>query len=82
MYVCYTAVPTMFVKIYVTPGARREKAEEKDDSLLISIKEPAAGNAANKRVRQIVATRFGTSFGAVRILTGHRSRSKIISIDD
>ena len=71
----------MFIRVFVTPSARREKVLEKGEELLISVKEPAAGNAANKRVRELVAARFGTTIGGVRILTGHRSRSKMISID-
>lgn len=71
----------MFIKIFVTPNARRERVEKKGDTLVISVKEPAAGNAANKRVREIIATRLGKQFGAVRVMTGHRSRSKMISID-
>lgn len=71
----------MYVKVLVTPGARKERVEEKGDSLLISVKEPASGNHANMRVREIVAARLGKKLAHVRILTGHRSRSKMISID-
>lgn len=70
----------MYVKVFVTPGARREKIEEKNDDLLISVREPATGNRANDRVREIIAQRQGVPFGKVRILTGHRSRAKIVSV--
>lgn len=70
----------MYVKVFVTPGARRENVEEKDGMLIISVREPAAANRANTRVREIVAARFGAPLGKVRILTGHRSRGKMISI--
>jgi len=72
----------MFIKIFVTPGAKREKVEEKGETLLISVKEPAAQNLANTRVRELVALRAGVSVGKVRILTGHRSRVKMISVPD
>ncbi|HUY62223.1 MAG TPA: DUF167 domain-containing protein [Candidatus Paceibacterota bacterium] len=72
----------MYLKVFVTPGARRERVEEKDDILVVAVREPAAGNRANKRVREIVATRSSVPVGRVRILTGHRSRSKIVSIDN
>lgn len=70
----------MYVKVFVTPDARREKIEEKNGMLLVSVREPAEGNRANTRVREIVAARFGAPLGKVRILTGHRSRGKMISI--
>ena len=70
----------MYIKIFVTPGAKREKIEEKGEELLISVREEAQGNRANDRVREIVAERTGAPLGKVRILTGHRSRAKMISI--
>jgi uncharacterized protein YggU (UPF0235/DUF167 family) len=69
-----------FIKVFVTPGAKREKIEEKGDFLLISVREPAERNEANDRVRAIVAQREGKPLGKVRILTGHRARGKMISI--
>ena len=70
----------MFIKVFVTPGAKREKVEEKGETLLISVKEPATQNLANTRVRELVAMRVGKPVGKVRILTGHHSRAKMISI--
>ena len=71
----------MYIKVIVTPDARREKVEEKgEETLLISVKEPASGNRANQRVREIIAIRFNVSLPKVRILTGHHSRVKMISI--
>ena len=70
----------MYVKVFVTPGARREKVEKKGEALLIAVKEPAEGNRANTRVREIMAGRLGLPLAKVRILTGHRSRAKMISI--
>ena len=70
----------MYIKVLVTPGAKREKVEEKGETLLVSVREPASGNHANTRVREIVAMRVGKPLAKVRILTGHRSRAKMISI--
>lgn len=72
----------MFIKVFVTPGAKKEKIEGKDDTLRISVREPAAQNLANTRVRELVAERFKAPVGKVRILTGHRSRAKMISINN
>jgi len=72
----------MYLKVFVTPDARREKVEEKGGVLAISVREPASGNRANNRVREIIAERQGIPYGKVRILTGHRSRAKMISISN
>lgn len=77
----------MYIKVFVTPGAKREKVEvhsskKKDEGemLDISVREPAEGNHANDRVRELVAERLGAPLGKVRILTGHRARVKMISV--
>ncbi len=71
----------MYIKVFVTPGAKKEKVEEKSDTLAISVRELATGNRANTRVREILAEKFGVPLGKVRILTGHRSRAKMISVN-
>jgi hypothetical protein len=70
----------MFIKVFVTPGAKKERVEEKGEMLAIAVREPAEQNRANDRVRAIIAERMGVPVGKVRILTGHRSRSKMISV--
>ena len=70
----------MYIKVFVTPNARREAVIEKGETLAISVKEPASGNRANLRVREIVAEMQSVPLGKVRILTGHHSRVKMISI--
>jgi len=72
----------MYIKVFVTPGAKREKVGEKNDALVISVREPASNNMANTRVREIIAMRAGKPVGKVRILTGLRSRVKMVSIND
>ena len=70
----------MYIKVFVTPGAKREKVEEKGETLAVSVREPATGNRANDRVRAVIAERLNVPFGKVRILTGHRGRAKMISV--
>ncbi len=72
----------MYIKVFVTPGAKREKIEEKGETLVVSVKEPASNNLANTRVREIIAKWQGAPLAKVRILTGHRSRAKMISINN
>jgi len=70
----------MYIKVFVTPSAKRERVEEKGETLLIAVKEPAQGNHANRRVREIVAARRGVPFARVRILSGHRARGKMLVV--
>jgi len=72
----------MYVRVAVTPGAKKERVEARgEDELLIAVKEPAERNLANKRVIEIVAAEYGVRTGAVRIISGHHSPRKILSVD-
>lgn len=72
----------MFIRIYATPDAKQERIEkESDDAWRISVREPASQNMANERIRTLIAREFGVSISSVRILTGHRARSKLLSVD-
>lgn len=67
----------MSVSVVAIADARREKVEELGaDSLRIHVKEPAKGNAANTRLRQIVALRYGVPRAHVRLRAGARSSRK------
>ncbi len=72
----------MYLKVIVTPGAKRESVAEKGDALLIAVREPAERNLANTRVRELVALHQRAPLGNVRIVSGHRSRSKMLSVPD
>lgn len=72
----------MYIKVTAIPGARKESIEETGDrAFSISVREPAERNLANARIRELLAERFSVPPAQVRILTGHRSRSKMVSID-
>lgn len=70
----------MYIHIKVTPGARKEiLVETKPAYFTISVREKAEGNAANKRVIELLQEHSKTK--NVRIINGHHSPSKLISID-
>ena len=71
----------MYIKVFVTPEARREVVEERDEVLHITIREAAERNQANIRVREIVAERFSIPLWKVSILTGHHSRGKMLVVN-
>ncbi len=71
-----------YLKVFVMPGAKRERVEEEGAALLITTKEPAEGNRANTRVREVVAEHLAVPLSHVRIVSGHHSPSKMLSIRD
>lgn len=71
----------MYIKVKVTTKARREGIEKKTkDSYNIEVKEPAEQNLANRRVCELIAGEFAVPVKAVRIVSGHHSPSKILSV--
>lgn len=71
----------MYIKVYVTADARRERVEVKEEMLIVAVREPARGNRANMRVREIVAAHFSVPLWQVAILTGHHSRGKMLVVN-
>lgn len=72
----------MYIRVDVTPGAKKETVKKEGEKWHISVREPAEGNRANTRVRELIALECSVSVSRVRILTGHHSRTKMISITD
>ena len=70
----------MYIHAKVVAGAKEEKVEKKSDTqFLVWVKEEAEMNMANKRIIEIFKKMYGT--GKVRIINGHHSPSKLISVD-
>jgi len=72
----------MYVKVKVESGAKKEEIKKKSNvSYVISVKEKAERNMANKRVCALMASLFDVSVRNVRIVNGHQSPSKMLSIN-
>lgn len=72
----------MYIRIHVVPGARKASLTKNPDSWVVCVREPAEGNQANRAVREAVAQELQVPATKVRILTGHRSRSKLLVVDN
>jgi len=71
----------MYVKVRVYPGSKKEKVTKlADNQFEMVVKEPAKRNAANGRVRELLADAYGVTLSEVRLVTGHHSPSKIFEI--
>jgi uncharacterized protein YggU (UPF0235/DUF167 family) len=70
----------MYIKVKITANSRKEVVEKvSDDSYKISVKEKAENNNANSRILEIMHGEYPNS--AIRIISGHYSPSKILSIE-
>lgn len=73
----------MYIRVRVAAGAKKEVFEQSSkDSFLVAVKVPAEQNMANKRVLELVGAHFGVSPRSIRIVSGHHSPGKILSIPD
>ncbi|MBI5457143.1 DUF167 domain-containing protein [Candidatus Kaiserbacteria bacterium] len=69
------------VRVKVWPDAGEESVEEgKKGGLEIFVREPPLHNRANKRVCALVARHYKVRAEDVRIVSGHRTRGKIVSV--
>ena len=72
----------MYLKLRVIANSKEEKVTRKDpETFLILVRQKAERNMANRRVVEIVARELGIAVGKVRIVSGHQSPSKIVSVD-
>ncbi len=71
----------MHIRVKVHTEARKECVKKHtDERYEIWVKEAARTNAANIRTREFVAEILNTSIRKVRLVSGHRSTSKIFEV--
>lgn len=71
----------MYIKVRVVANAKRESVKKVSaTSYTLSVKEPAKQNLANRRVVELIAIQLGVPKEKVRIINGHQSPSKLLSI--
>lgn len=73
----------MYIKVRVKAGAKKDEIEKVNENTFnVSVKADARQNMANKSVVRIVAKYLEIEENKVRIINGHQSPSKLISILD
>lgn len=73
----------MYIKVRVKAGAKRDEIEKVNENTFnVSVKADARQNMANKSVVRVVAKYLEIEENKVRIINGHQSPSKLISILD
>jgi uncharacterized protein YggU (UPF0235/DUF167 family) len=72
----------MYIHIRAIPGAKKESLQVKSqDHFIVSVRESPERNMANRRIVEMVAEYFSVPVNTVRIINGHRTHSKLLSID-
>ena len=72
----------MKIKVKVKPNSRTEELSREGDSFIVKVKEPAKEGKANQAVIKLMAQHFGVPQSWVRILSGFRSRNKVIEVSE
>lgn len=71
----------MYIHVKVSAGMHKESFVSKStDHFVVTLREKAERNAANKRVVELVAAHFNTTPSNVHIVNGHQNPSKLIEI--
>jgi uncharacterized protein (TIGR00251 family) len=70
----------MKIHVKVKPNSRTEEVSREGDSFIVKVKEPPKEGKANQAVIKLLAEHFGVPQSQVRILSGFRSRNKIIEV--
>jgi uncharacterized protein (TIGR00251 family) len=71
----------MHIKVKVIAGAKREKLIKKSkDALEVHVREPAEDGMANKKALELLRKEFA-GYNEIKIIHGHHSPNKIISIE-
>ena len=72
----------MYIKVRVVAGSKKEEVIlEKPNYFKIFVREKAKQNMANKRILEIIAREYHVREADVRIVSGHHSPSKLLSVD-
>ena len=72
----------MYIKARVTPDSKKDSlVRESADVFTIAVRAPAERNLANAAVRALLVGFFNIPLGKVRLIAGHRSRSKIFDVE-
>jgi uncharacterized protein (TIGR00251 family) len=70
----------MKIQVKVKPNSRTEEVSQEGDSFIVKVKEPPKEGKANQAVIKLLAEHFGVPKSQVRILSGFKSRNKVIEV--
>jgi len=70
----------MKIQVKVKPNSRTEEVSREGDDFVVKVREPPRKGKANQAVIRLLAEHLGVPKSRVRILSGFRSKNKVIEI--
>jgi hypothetical protein len=70
----------MKIHVKVKPNSRTEEVSHEGAGFVVKVKEPPKEGKANQAVIKLLAEHFGVSKSQVRILSGFRSKNKVVEV--
>lgn len=70
----------MKIRVKVKPGSKSEGISREGASFTVMVREPPREGRANQAVIKLLAAYFGIPQSQVRVLSGFRSRNKVVEV--
>jgi len=70
----------MKIQVKVKPNSKIEELSQEGDSFIVKVNEPPKEGKANQAVIKLLAVHFGVPQSQVRILSGLRSKDKVVEV--
>lgn len=70
----------MKIRVRAKPNSRTEELDQEGDSFIIKVREPSREGKANQAIIKLLARYFSVSQNQVRILSGFRSKNKVVEV--
>ena len=74
-------MPTATIEVHVQPKASRNRIVTQDGKVKVYVTAAPERGRANKAVVEVVALRLGVPKSAVSIISGARSRTKLLAVE-
>ena len=75
-------MPTARISVHVTPRATREEILGfEEDTLRVRVTAPPARDRANVALERLLARRLDLRPSAVRVVSGHTARQKVVEVE-
>ncbi len=72
----------MKIQVKVKPNSKSEEVSQEEGSFVVKVKEPPMEGKANQAVIKLLARHFDVPQNQVRIVSGFKSRNKVIEIEE
>lgn len=74
-------MPTATIEIHVQPNASRDRIVTQGGTIKIYVTAVPEKGKTNKAVIEVIARRLGVPKGAISIVSGERSRKKLLEVE-